>query len=205
MKRDDKLRRLIAREAARLMYEEGVGEYRDAKRKAAKPFGHEKALSLGSHLPSNAEIHAELQFLIGIYEEKVLPERILKMRLLALKYMELLESFSPYLVGSVLRGVVTERSDIDIHLFADSAEEVELFLQGKGIPFECEVVTIHHGGGFSEYPHLYTEEDNIIIEFSVYPSEDIRMRTKSSITGRPMERAGIKKLRKIINGMAQLP
>lgn len=205
MKRDDKIRRIIAQEAARLMYEDGIREYRDAKRKAAKPFGHEKTLSLGSHLPSNAEIHAELVRLIGIYEEKVLPERILKLRLLALKYMELLESFSPYLVGSVLSGAVTERSDIDIHLFADSVEEVENCLQEEGIPFELEVVTIRHGGKVHEYPHLYAEEGGIIIEFSTYPTEDIRLRTKSSITGRPMERAGIKKLRRIIDEMAQFP
>ena len=58
MTRADRIRTVIAREAARLMYEEGMKEYRDAKRKAARPFGPEKTLSLGSHLPSNAEIHA---------------------------------------------------------------------------------------------------------------------------------------------------
>jgi len=43
MRRDDRIRRCIAQEAARLMYEEGVREYRDAKRKAARHFGPEKA------------------------------------------------------------------------------------------------------------------------------------------------------------------
>jgi hypothetical protein len=41
----------------------------------ASQFGAGKALSLGSHLPSNAVIHIELQRLIGLYEEEVLPER----------------------------------------------------------------------------------------------------------------------------------
>jgi hypothetical protein len=61
MRKEDRVRQLIAKEAARIMYEEGVREYRDAKRKASRQFGPEKALSLGSHLPSNAEIHWELQ------------------------------------------------------------------------------------------------------------------------------------------------
>lgn len=185
------------------MYEEGVHEYRDAKRKAARQFGSEKALSLGSHLPSNAEIHAEVQRLIGIHEEEVLPERLLRLRVLALRQMETLEPFRPYLVGSVLSGGVTERSDIDLHLFAESSDQVEEYLDKKGIPFEREVVTIRHGGEFFEYPHIYLEENGVVIECTVYPVEDIHRIPKSSITGRAMERADAKKLRKIIADMVQ--
>ncbi len=192
---------MIAQEAARLMYEEGVREYRDAKRKAARQFGAEKALALGSHLPSNAEIHAELERLIGVYEGEVLPERLLHMRLLALRFMEMLAPFRPYLVGSVLSGTVTERSDIDIHLFADSTEEVEEFLREREIAFESETISVRRGGDFLEYPHIYLEDEGLEIECSVYPSEDIRRVPKSSITGRPMERADENRLRRIIAGM----
>lgn len=203
MKRVDKVRLMIAQEAARLMYEEGINEYRDAKRKAAKHFGSEKVLSLGSHLPSNAEIHDELQRLIGLYEEKILPERLLRMRRLALRYMEILETFSPYLVGSVLSGSVTERSDIDLHLFAESSEEVERYLSEKGIPFKQETVNIRKGGEIHEYTHIYIDDEGIIIECSVYPLGDVHVRTKSSITGKPMERAGISKVRDLIDGMTK--
>lgn len=205
MKREDKVRRMIAQEAARLMYEEGINEYRDAKRKAAKHFGPEKVLSLGSHLPSNAEIHEELQRLIGVYEEKVLPERLLRLRILALRYMEIFEPFSPYLVGSVLSGAVTERSDIDIHIFAETMEEVEEYLKEKGVPFEQNVVTIRRGGEFFEYPHIYIEDEGTVIECSVYSPEDIHKRSKSSITGRAIERVDAKKLRKIIGEMTSSP
>lgn len=202
---DDRIRRLIAQEAARIMYEEGVSEYRDAKRKAARRFGPEKALCLGSHLPSNAEIHGELQRLIGIYEEEVLPERLLRMRLGALRQMEMLAPFHPYLVGSVLSGAVTEKSDIDLHLFADSPEEVEEFLRREGIPFEQEVVTIRHGGEFFDYPHIYLEDEGVVVECTVYPLGEIHRIPKSSITGRPMERACVKKLKKLIEEMVAPP
>lgn len=201
MRKEDKLRRLIAQEAARIMYEEEVSEYRDAKRKAARQFGPEKTLSLGSHLPSNAEIHGELQRLIGIYEEEVLPERLLHLRLAALRQMELLTQFRPYLVGSVLSGTVTERSDIDLHLFAESCEEVEEFLNREGIPFEQEVVSIRHGGEFIDYNHIYLEDEGVVVECTVYPLEDIHRIPKSSITGKPMERANAKKLKKLIEDM----
>ena len=201
MRTEDRIRRLIAQEAARIMYEEGVSEYRDAKRKAARRFGSEKALSLGSHLPSNAEIHGELQRLIGIYEEEVLPERLLRLRLGALRLMEMLAPFHPYLIGSVLSGAVTEKSDIDLHLFAASCEEVEEFLRREGIPFDQEVVTIRHGGEFFDYPHIYLEDEGTVVECTVYPLEEIRRVPKSSITGRAMERAGVKRLRKLIEEM----
>jgi len=198
MAKVDRIRQLIAKEAARLMFEEGVKEYLDAKRKAARRFGPEKALSLGSHLPANWQIHAEVQRLINIHDEKVLPARLMHFRLMALRHMELLEQFHPYLVGSVLSGAVTERSDIDLHLFADSTEQVEAFLLSKRISFEEELVTIRHGGEFFEYPHIYLEEDGVVIECTVYPSEDIHRIPKSSITGKPMERVDARKLKKII-------
>ena len=198
MRQEDRVRQLIAQEAARIMYEDGVREYRDAKRKAARHFGSEKTLSLGSHLPSNAEIHRELQRLIALYEEDVLPERLMRLRLLALGQMELLAPFHPYLVGSVLSGTVTEQSDIDLHLFAGSCEEVEDYLRRRQIPFEQEVVTIRHGGEFFEYPHIYLDAAGVVVECTVYPREDIHRIPKSSITGRPMERASAKRLRRIL-------
>jgi predicted nucleotidyltransferase len=199
----DRIRTLIAREAARLMYEEGVKEYRDAKRKAARRFGSEKALSLGSHLPSNAEIHAEVARLIALFEGRTAPERLLRLRLAALRWLELLAPFQPLLVGSVLSGSVTERSDIDLHLFADSPEEVEDFLRAQGIPFTEEVVTIRHGGEFYDYPHLYLEEDGTEVECTIYPPEERRRAPKSSITGRAMARADSARLKKLIAAALQ--
>jgi hypothetical protein len=198
MRKTDRIRELIASEAARLMYQDGVREYRDAKRKAAKRFGPEKTLSLGSHLPTNAEIHEELAKLITSQEEDRLPQRLLSLRLTALSYLELFGAFSPYLVGSVLSGIVTERSDIDIHLFADSTEEVEDLLTQRGMAFETETVPIRKGGVIKEYTHIYLEDAGTVIECSLYPVEERRNRTVSSITGKPMERAGAARLKKII-------
>ena len=112
--------------------------------------------------------------------------------------MELLAPFRPYLVGSVLSGAVTEGSDIDLHLFADAAEEVEEFLREREIPFESETVSVRQGAEFQEYPHIYLEDEGVEIECSIYPPRHINMVPKSSITGKPMERADGKKLSRII-------
>lgn len=198
MTRRDRLRYLIAREAARLMYEDQIKEYMTAKRKAARAFGLEKRLCLGHHLPSNSEIHAELQRLIVWYEPEVLPERLLQMRMLALKYLELLAPFRPYLIGSVLSGCVTQRSDIDLHLFAEDPEEVENFLTEQHLDFFSEIVTIHKGGRFHDYPHLYLEDNGIELELSIYPPRERQNVPRSSITGKAMQRADAKQLRLLI-------
>jgi predicted nucleotidyltransferase len=198
MKREDKIRLSIAREAARIMYEEGVKEYRDAKRKAAKAFGPEKALSLGSHLPSNAEIHEELSILVRMHEGEVQPERLTRMRRAALSWLELFEPFRPYLVGSVLTGTVREESDIDLHLFAESPAEVERFLEERGIPYDPETVSIRYGSEIHDYFHLYLEEDGIVVDCTVYEPAERHRRPRSSITGRPMERADAARLRELL-------
>lgn len=180
------------------MYEEGIKEYRDAKRKAAKRHGTEHALSLGSHLPSNAEIHAELQLLIASREGPALPARVRRLRLIAARELELLEPFHPYLVGSVLSGVVTAHSDVDIHLFAEEPEEVAGFFVEQGIEFDQEIVQTRGDGETRAYTHFYREVDGVTIESTVYPPAEIRRPPKSSITGRAMERADLRKLRRLL-------
>jgi hypothetical protein len=198
MKHRDRIRQLIAQEAARLMYEEQIREYRTAKHKAARRFGPEQSLCLGNHLPSNAEIRQELQRLLDLHEEQLQPERLLHLRILALKYLELLAPFRPYLVGSVLSGCVTERSDIDLHLFAEEVEEVMRFLQSRGLVFKEELVTVRQGGEYIDYSHIYLEDEGIEIECSIYATRERHRVPRSSITGKPMERADAEKLRRLI-------
>ncbi|MBK8890210.1 MAG: hypothetical protein IPN75_07290 [Dechloromonas sp.] len=122
----------IASAAARLMAEDGVADYRLAKRKAARQLGFPEHTAY----PDNAEVEAELRAYRSLYQEEVHPELIRAMRQSALGLLELLADYSPHLAGSVLDGTAGEHSHIDILLFADSAKEVEIFLLNKGIAFE---------------------------------------------------------------------
>src|ERR1700687_1199919 len=113
-----KLRRAIALEAARLMYQRVESEYFTAKRKAAKRLcrGGVKP----EDLPSNAEIREQIQVFARIHEGDRRTESLRDMRLEALRLMRLLRQFRPRLIGSVMTGHVRKGSDIDIHLFSDS-------------------------------------------------------------------------------------
>src|SRR6516165_2828788 len=117
-----KLRQAIALEAARLMYERVESEYFTAKRKAAKRLCRQGVKP--ADLPSNAEIREQIQVFARIHEGEKRTQHLRDMRLQALRLMRLLRPFRPRLIGSVMTGHVRKGSDIDIHVFTDSAERV---------------------------------------------------------------------------------
>src|SRR5437899_11607766 len=116
---NDKLRRQIALDAARLMYERVESEYYTAKRKAAKQLCR-KGVKPGD-LPSNAEIREQIQVFARIHEGDRRTEDLRAMRLAALHMMRLLRQFRPRLIGSVMTGHVRKCSDIDLHVFSNRA------------------------------------------------------------------------------------
>src|SRR5438045_7873740 len=131
-----KLRQAIALDAARLMYERVESEYYTAKRKAAKQL-YRKGVK-PEDLPSTAEIREQIQHFARIHEGERRTENLRAMRLEALRLMRLLRAFRPRLIGSVMTGHVRKGSDIDIHVFTDSAALVTDVLQNEGFQFDVE-------------------------------------------------------------------
>ena len=100
----------MAREAARILYNRSVKEYKDAKEIAAS--------SLGSRsLPSNYEVVVELDRLTDELEGSDRQTRLVEMREIALELMRALGEHDPVLIGSVWRGTIRRGSDIDIVLY----------------------------------------------------------------------------------------
>ena len=88
-----KLRRQIAWQAAKLMYDREETEYYRAKMKAARKM--QKGWVKPADLPSNAEIRDEVQKLAMLYEGEQRDANLKEMRLAALWLMQHLEKFSP--------------------------------------------------------------------------------------------------------------
>src|SRR5690606_5703645 len=99
---NEKLRRQIVFEAARMMYTRQETEYYRAKMKAARKIcqGWVKP----SHLPSNREIRDEVQRFALMYEGESRFEKLRDMRVEALRVMRLLREFRPRIIGSTLTG-----------------------------------------------------------------------------------------------------
>lgn len=126
----------IAAAAARLIAEEGC-DYALAKRKAVRAvLGEGEATR--AQLPDNALIEAELRRYLQTFAADSQPAQLTALRRLALDWMSRLAEFNPHLVGAVLNGTATEHSDVHLHLFTDSAKDVEITLLNAGIEFEVE-------------------------------------------------------------------
>lgn len=121
----ENLRRQVAREAAVLLYTEQEKEYKQAKKRAAELLGVRV-------LPSNREVAEELDRLAEEVEGPQRRRRLVEMRKDALKIMRAMKDFRPLLVGSVWRGTVHHRSDIDIVVFHPNPNEVAARIRGEG-------------------------------------------------------------------------
>ena len=107
----------VAREAARLLYNRSVKEYKDAKENAAASLGVKA-------LPSNYEVATELDRLADEAEGPERRSRLIEMREAALEVMRKLRRWGPRLMGSVWRGTARVGSDIDVIVYGDP-DEVE--------------------------------------------------------------------------------
>jgi predicted HD phosphohydrolase/predicted nucleotidyltransferase len=194
--KSSRLRRQIAVEAARLMYERLASEYFTAKRKAAARLGVNPRHEPG-HLPSNREIRDELQVFARIHESDQRTANLQAMRLAALHMMRRLERFQPRLIGSVLTGHIRAGSDIDLHVFSPNAFAVVHTLEQLG--YTCEVqrkrIVKHNEQRVFTHIHLH---DRFPFEFTVYSPELVSYGFKSSITGKTIERASTRELETLI-------
>jgi hypothetical protein len=134
--RPDRLRTEVAATAARFIAEEGC-DYAQAKRRAVRELLGDGSDTRGA-MPDNAEIEHELRRHLRLFAADTHPRLLCDLRCTAAAFMERLARFNPHLVGAVLNGTATEHSDIELHLFTDSAKDVEIFLMDAGIDFDVE-------------------------------------------------------------------
>jgi hypothetical protein len=132
----DELAIEVAATAARLIAEDGC-DYGTAKRKAVQLVLGESGYPRGA-LPENELVESELRRYLRTFGGASHAALLADLRAVALRLMEYLAPFNPHLVGAVLNGTATEHSDLHLHLFTDSAKDVELFLLEEGQRFAVE-------------------------------------------------------------------
>ena len=200
--RQSQLRQLVAQQATRMMAEEGVSDYGYAKKKAGRQLGVVDA----NCLPSNAEIEEEIRLFHDIYNSDDQPEALRLLRQDALATMQIFARFNPHLTGSVLDGTAGQYAETHIHLFADSAKEVEIFLLNQQIPYDSNAKSYRvrdrkAGGKNSErmkVPMFTLEGPNGFIKLSVFEFDDIRFSTKSVVNGGNAERLDTEGLKALL-------
>jgi hypothetical protein len=193
---DDRLRNMISQECAKIIAEDGIKDFAKAKRKAVSRLG----ISHRALLPSNSEIE---QAIIE-YQRLFMPNQhlhhLLKLRKAAIQAMQLLASFEPRLVGPVLHGTASLHSEINLHVFADTPEEVMFFLMERNIPFNSSQRRLRfNNNNYTEIPVLNFNAGEAVIDLAVFNERSERESPRSPIDGRSMRRADVSEIEDLLN------
>lgn len=187
--RDYEMRRRLALEAARICYEQGVRDFHLAKRKAADRLAAHDT----RNMPSNMEIEQALLEHQRLFAHRDQGAQLRGLREQARAALQLLARFRPRLVGSVLSGAITPHSDINLHLFTDTTEEVAWFLLDRAIPFEQTARRLRYADEqVIPVPVFRFQGEVALIDAAVLSCDGERHAPLSPVDGKPMQRADLK-------------
>jgi len=181
----ERARQVLAQEAARIIVDHGIRDYRVAKQKAAERLG----VGTRGSLPGNAEVESAVAEYLQLFGGDSHADLLRLMRTAALSAMELLADFSPRLVGPVLAGTADENSAVNLHLFTDSPEMVAMEIGDMGISFRPYERRLKSRRGQVEmYPGFEFSHRNETVQATVFPVDGIRQAPISPIDVKPMRR-----------------
>ncbi|CAH9014397.1 hypothetical protein [Candidatus Nitrosacidococcus sp. I8] len=191
---NQRIKSYIALEAARLMIEHGIQSYYHAKTKAAamlKVYDHR-------NLPTNLEIAQATQSYLGIFKIETQAKILQEKYQAALKVMGFFSAFNPRLTGDILQGIVSEYSDIYIHVFADSENDIALLLTEARILFKLESKIFSFTTGENKsFSAFQITIENLIIRLVVFPISGVRLSPLSPVDKKPMKRAKYKEVERL--------
>jgi len=188
-------RQVVAQEAARIIVDHGVRDYRVAKQKAAERLG----VNGRGSLPGNTEVEAAVAEHLQIFGGDSHQDLLRLMRTAALAAMELLTEFSPRLVGPVLVGTADDNSAVNLHVFADSPEMVAMEIGDMGIQFRSYERRLKSRRGQIEmYAGFEFSYRNETIQATVFPVDGIRQAPMSPIDGKPMKRVDLDAVQELL-------
>jgi len=194
---NDRARKVLAQEAARIIVEQGIEDYRVAKIKAAERLG----MSERGSLPGNSEIEHAVSEHLKLFGRESYLDLLRVLRRAALSAMELLAPFTPRLVGPVLHGTAGANSAVNLHVFSDSAELVAVRLQESRVqyrPYDRRLKSRRdRAETFSGFRFTH---DSSSIEATVFPLDGIRQAPISPVNGKPMRRADSQAVLKLLSG-----
>lgn len=190
------MRGRIAHLAARMIAEDGINDYGLAKRKAARQAGAPDS----RNLPTNLEIEDALRAYQALYQADEHPERLQRLRLLALEMMRLLEPFDPHLTGPVLSGSAGRHAEIHLHLYTDDVKDLEVFLLNRQVPFRTRETRVWSGGVSAVVPTFQIGTEEADYSITVLAPQHRRQPLRVTSDGRPLERAPIESVEFLVAG-----
>lgn len=178
------LRYDLAQEAARLICEERLTDYRAAKQKAAQRLG----LPARAPMPDNAQIERAVIDYQRLFGGPEYAATLSRLRLTAVRAMRLLAEFAPRLVGAAVSGAATSANRVQLHVSAERAEALDLFLHDRGIDFAQDQRTYRYpDGSEDDVPLVRFEAEGVGVDVAVFDAGDRRVPINPA-DGKPYKR-----------------
>ncbi len=187
-------RRRLAIEAARLMAEGGMRDFHQAKLKAAQRLG----ILDDASLPRNSEIEDALREYQRLFQHGH-AAGLRHRREAALRALEFFQPFDPRLVGPVLDGTADTHSAVCLHLYSDDTDAVQRCLEQQGIPAELRSRRLRlDRERDGEFPVWLFSAEELAFDITVLPRDVLRQAPLSGIDDKPMQRASLSQLRRLL-------
>lgn len=195
MSRFQQMKQRLAVESARLMREEGIDDFHYARKKAAQHYGIQDSYVY----PSKEEIISEIKLHQAIYGCAEQVSILHELRSTALKAMNLFKNYSPKLTGTALLGFAGKSSPINIHVFADTAEDIAMILMQYDIPYQLTETRLYFNKKTSHVlPKYQFLAGDTQINLTIIPCKQKNNLPLDHFDGQTMQRASIKQLEKLL-------
>jgi len=193
---NNRARQMLAQEAARIIVEQGIEDFRIAKLKAAERLG----MSARGSLPGNSEIEQALGEHLQLFGRESHVDLLRILRTTALSAMELLSPFAPRLVGPVLHGTAAASSAINLHVFADHSEQIAAQLHASRVQYRSFERRLKSRRDRAEvFNGFRFDHAHSCVEVTVFPMNGMRQAPISPIDGKPMRRADARTVHELLD------
>ncbi len=190
------IQRLIAYEAARILTDSRLDDQNYAVHKAAARLGINNKRLMPAREEIDAALREQQRLFRGIEQQTVVE----KMRNAALQAMKAMKQFKPLLVGPVYEGTADNNSQIRLHLFATTPEEVAFSLMELHIPWHEKDYSIKFADGSRKNtPSFRFTADGDLFELLVLPDNTRNNQPVGPQDNRPIKGATIQRLEKLLN------
>lgn len=175
----------VVHEAARIICEDGLSDYRLAKQKAVERLG----LGFGTPLPSNADIQIAVIQYQRLFGGRAYAKRLTQLRRTAVQAMRMLADYQPRLVGAVATGATTDNHHVQLHCFADKPESIDWLLESRGLRYEVgERRYRYAAGAVGDVPVLTFMADDVGVDVAIFPERGMRDVPLSPADGQAFKR-----------------
>lgn len=190
-KTDLHIRQELAQNAAKLIAVEGINDFLYAKKKAAEQLG----ILQSKYYPSNREIENALIDYQQLFQSESQPIVLKQLRDTARKAMKLFSDLEPYLTGPVLNGTANIHSEITLHIYTDTPEQIDTLLIDHKIPFEhCQRRAKFKQNQQSLFPAYQFFADRHKILLIAFPERQKNHSPLNVVDNHPEKRATLSRL-----------